>query len=590
MTTGKGPALIDSVRSAIDIVSLVSESVALKKAGRKYRGLCPFHNEKTPSFYIDETKQLFYCFGCGAGGDTFKFVMLRESVEFPEALRFLARRAGIAVPESRGGAPHASEREALMAALKAAAALYRRILLEGYEGDVGRNYLERRGITAETREGLGLGYAPDAWDTLRETLTREGHRPEVLLAAGLLTRGEESGKVFDRFRGRIIFPIANLTGDVVGLGGRIVGDGEPKYLNSPETLVYNKREILYGLHQARQAVKEAGEAIVVEGYLDCASLHQAGFRNAVATLGTSFTEEQASLLRRFTERVVVNYDSDPAGESATKRSLERLLSRGFSVRVLQIPSGKDPDGYLRANSPEAYRSLLDATPSCFDFLVDSAARSRNLSDPAALGAAVREIVPVIAQVPSRIERSRYVGLLAEKLHVEDALLLAEIKDALLRGARSPGQPPAASGNVRAAAPAHLREAEMRLVRAIVENPGARNEILSEILPADLEGSPVAGIVKRVAELDRDEMEISYPALAAALPERERQILAQIGLRGDPPPVDSDAARCLESLRRVRLVREREAIQNELEKTSEPAKMSDLMRRKIDLSRRIDALS
>ncbi len=584
--TPHGSDFVDRVRASVDIVTLVSESVPLKKSGRKYRGLCPFHNERTPSFYIDETKQLFYCFGCGAGGDTFKFAMLREGVDFMEAVRLLARRAGIPVPEARSG-PRASEREAALAACKAAAALYREILREGPEGDVGRNYLERRGVTPATREALSLGYAPDRWETLREALGRQGHRMEVLMAAGLVQRREDGSGFYDRFRNRIIFPVHNLSGDVIGFGGRIVGEGEPKYLNSPETLIYNKRENLYGLYHSRQAVKEAGEAIVVEGYIDYAALHQCGVRHAVATLGTSFTDEQASLLRRFTEKVVVNYDTDPAGEAATRRSLEKLLSRGFAVRVLQLAAGKDPDAFLRSAGGEEYRRLAGEAPSCFEHLVTAAQRDQDLADPAALAAAVREIMPVLAQVPSRIERSRYVSLLAERLAVEDALLLAEMRDVLLSG----GRPSAAPGaDARPAAPVSLRDAEARLVQALVEDPRARARLVPEILPADLEGSPVATIVSRIATLESEGDVITYAGLTAALPDRDRQLLARIALRGDPPVDEREAAECLASLRRMRLMRERESLQKEMERTSEPARLDELMRRKVDLSRRIDAMS
>jgi len=587
LITPGGPDFVGKVRSSVDIVSLISESVPLKKSGRKYRGLCPFHNEKTPSFYVDETKQLFYCFGCGTGGDTFKFVMMREGVEFLEAARLLARRAGITVPDPRSG-PRGSERESILAACRAAAELYREILLDGPEGDIGRNYLEKRGITSETRERLGLGYAPDRWDTLRDELTKRGHRVETLMAAGLVQRREGGTGHYDRFRNRIIFPILGLSGDVLGFGGRLVVEGEPKYLNSPETHVYNKRENLYGLHHARQAIKEAGETIVVEGYLDYASLVQAGIGNAVATLGTSFTDEQASLLRRFAERVVVNYDTDNAGENATRRSLEKLLARGFSVRVLQLPSGKDPDAYLRSSSAESYRRLLTEAPSCFEFLVTSASKGRDLRDPAALAAAAREILPVLAQVPSRLERSRYVGLLAEKLDVEDAVMLAEIRDTILRGSREQGGPPAAAGPVRTTAP--LKESEATLVRVLLEDEVVRARLLAEILPADLEGSPVAGIVSRLATAHRIGEEITYAILAAELPDAERELLARIALRGDPPPAEDEGLRCLESLRRVRLMKERETLQKEMERTSEPDRMDELLRKKMELSRRIDTMS
>jgi len=582
-----GPDFVSKVRSSVDIVSLISESVPLKKSGRKFRGLCPFHNEKTPSFYVDETKQLFYCFGCGAGGDTFKFVMLREGVEFLEAARLLARRAGVPVPQG-GTGQRSSERESLVAACRAAAALYREILVREPQGGPGRNYLEKRGITEATREELGLGFAPDRWDTLRDDLQKQGHRPETLMAAGLLQRREDASGYYDRFRNRIIFPITNLAGDVIGFGGRLIADGEPKYLNSPETLIYNKRENLYGLHHSRQGIKESGEAVVVEGYLDFASLVQAGVKSAVATLGTSFTDEQASLLRRFTEKVVVNYDADNAGENATRRSLEKLLSRGFAVRVLQLPSSKDPDAFLRSASADEYRRLLAESPSCFEFLVQSASRRADLNDPAALGAAAREILPVLAQVPSRLERSRYVALLAERLRVEDALLLAEIRDVMLRGTReSAGSAPAAAPP---RAPVALRESEISLVRALVEDEDARARLLNEILPADLEGSPVSAIVSGMASLQHRGMDVTYAGLAAVLPDGERELLARIAMRGDPPSGTDAARRCLESMRRGRLVKERETLQREMEKTSEPGRLNDLLRRKIEISRRIDSMS
>jgi DNA primase len=582
-----GSDFVGKVRSSVDLVSLIAESVPLKKAGRKYRGLCPFHNEKTPSFYVDETKQLFYCFGCGAGGDTFKFVMMREGVEFLEAARLLARRSNIPLPETRSG-PRGSEREALLAACRAAATLYREILLHGPEGDVGRNYLEKRGVNGATRELLALGFAPDRWDTLRDALQKQGHRPEVLMAAGLLQRREDGSGHYDRFRNRIIFPISSLSGDVIGFGGRIVGDGEPKYLNSPETIIYNKRENLYGLSNARQGIKEAGEAIVVEGYLDCASLVQAGVRNVVATLGTSFTDEQASLLRRFAEKVLVNYDTDNAGESAARRSLEKLLARGFTVRVLRLPSGKDPDAFLRASTPDEYRKLAAAAPSCFDFLVDSVSRERDLGDPGALASAAREILPILAQVPSRLERSRYVGLLSEKMKVEDALLLAEIRDVMLRGARETSQAPIATGPARS--PVSLKEVEMTLVRALLEDESVRARLLAEILPADLEGSPVAAIVSRISAMQRQGGEVTYAELASALPDGDRELLARIALRGDPPAGEGEAVHCLETLRRSRLIRERETLQKEMERTSEPVRLDELLRRKIELSRRIDTMS
>lgn len=588
MTTQHGPDLVERVRSAVDIVTLISEFVSLKKSGRKYRGLCPFHNEKTPSFYVDETKQLFYCFGCSVGGDIFKFVMLQEGVDFRESLRTLARRAGITVPEPGATGRQTSEREAMLRACREAQAVYRKILLEERDGEPGRQYLKRRGVDTDTARELGLGFAPDRWDTLRGSLSSRNLKPELLMAAGLVIKRESGSGFYDRFRNRVTFPIVNPSGDVIGFGGRLIGEGEPKYLNSPETLIYNKRQSLYGLYHSRQAIKSAGEAIVVEGYLDFASMYQAGIRNVVATLGTSFTAEQVGLLKRFAQKVVVNYDGDAAGVSAARRSLETLLAQGVVVRVLQLPEGQDPDAFVREASPEAYRDLLQEAPSCFDFLVEAASGERDLSNPGELAAAVSQIVPILAQVPSRIERSRYLGLLAERLGIEDDLLLAEIRDRLIKDGKTPSRTSPSPAREGAAA-GEPSEAEARLVRGLVEDPGCRSRLLGEILPADLEGSRVAGIISGIAGLESSEQPVSYADLSAALGDRDRELLARIGMRGEGPPDAEEAEDCLQALRRARLVRERKGVQKEMERAADPQRLEELMKRKLDLSRQIDGM-
>ncbi|HXI04497.1 MAG TPA: DNA primase, partial [Candidatus Saccharimonadales bacterium] len=481
---------------------------------------------------------------------------------------------------------------ALLGACRAAASMYAAILHERPEGQPGRDYLRRRGVEEAVQRELGLGFAPDRWDTAAGALQSKGYRAELLQAAGIVQRSDKGGRYYDRFRNRIIFPIVNLSGDVVAFGGRIVGEGEVKYLNSPETLIYNKRENLFGLHLARHAIKDAGFAVVVEGYLDWVSLYAAGIRNCVATLGTAFTDEQVALLRRFSEQVVVNYDADPAGESATRRSLERLLARGIIVKVLQLPEGKDPDDFVRQSGPEAYSKLLDEAPPCFDFLVEAASKGRDLGDPAMVAAAAREVLPVLAQVSSRLERSRYVGLLAERLGVEDGLLLAEMRETLVRGTRggSRGEP---TGSPEGRAPKKgppLREVEARLVQALVESGPCRARLLAELLPADLQGSVVARIVDGLASLERSGEEVTYPSVAEGLQEGDKEVLTRIAMRGDPVPGEAEALHCLETLRRGRLVRERTQIQREMESTSDPVRLEELMRRKIDLSRRIDAIS
>ena len=583
MASAASSDFVDKVRSAVDVVALISESVPLKRAGRKFRGLCPFHAEKTPSFYLDDEKGLFYCFGCQTGGDVFKFVMLRENVEFLEAARLLARRAGVPIPEQRGGGQR-SEREVILAAHKDAAGYFHEILKSGDEGAVARRYLRGRGITGETVERLQMGYATDSWDSLRDHLVRRGFGVEHLVSGGLLSRKEGRSSTFDRFRDRVVFPIRNLSGEVIGFGGRLIGQGEPKYLNSSDTAIYNKRETLYGLDLTRGAIRDTGEAIVVEGYFDFASLLQAGIGNAVATLGTSFTEQQAVLLRRFADRVVMNYDPDAAGATATRRSIDLLISLGFSVRVLRIASGQDPDEFVRAEGAEAYRALVAQAPRHFDYLLECAIAGRDTFDRELKTRVVREILPIIAKVPDRVERSGCINTMAERLAIDDAILLSEIRDALLKEQR-----PRVPG-VRPPAPTRFTTAEGRLVRALVESTELREELLEQIQTDELAGSLVDDIVRALQGLTADGGEVTYATLVETLNEPVRSVLAMLAVEQAPTVDRAEAMHCIDSMKMRRLKRERDMLQKEMESATDVAQLEDLLRRKVELSRQIDSLA
>jgi len=579
------PDFVDKVRTAVDIVALISETVPLKKAGRKFRGLCPFHPEKTPSFYIDDAKGLFYCFGCQAGGDAFKFVMMRENVEFLEAAKLIAAKLGIPVPEARqGGRP--SEREALLSAHRAAAQFYQEVLRKRPEARAAREYLAARGITAETIEKLGIGFAPDRWDGLKGFLASRGFATPLLVTGGLLVQKEGRTTTYDRFRNRVIFPIRGLSGDVIGFGGRLIGPGEPKYLNSAETPLYNKRENLYGLDLTRHGIRDADEAVVVEGYFDFATLFQAGVGNVVATLGTAFSEQQVSLLRRFNERVVINYDPDTAGASATRRSIDLLLAQGFKVRVLELDPGQDPDDFMRRQGLETYRSRLRSAPRFFDYLVDKAVAGKDLTDYEAKSAALRQVLPIIAQVPDRIERSGYVNTLAERLGIDDQVMLAEVRDALLKGPR-PGAPARVATSP---APMRIGEAEGRLVRALLESADIRSDILSRLTEDDLEGSLAGEVVRALEGLGNEGSEISYQKLTEVLREPARSMLTSIAMRPEPVVSRDEALLCAESMRLRRLRQERDRLQKEMETELDMARVEELMRRKIEVSRQIDSLS
>jgi DNA primase len=579
---------IESVRNAGDIVRLVSDYVPLKPAGSRLKGLCPFHEEKTPSFSVDPTRQLFYCFGCQTGGDIFKFVMLYEKVTFPEAVEFLAKRWGVPIPaKSRPKVDGPAER--LRRMNDAAQAYFQSTLSDKKAGAACRRYVDARGIGEETASSLGLGYAPDAWEALRVHLLSRGFKAEDILTGGLALPRKRGDGAYDRFRDRLIFPIRNVNGRTVAFGGRAVGDSEPKYINSPETPAYKKGEHLYGLDLAKEAIRKAGTAIVVEGYLDLAALLQAGFKNAVASLGTAFTAGQARLLARYCNRVVFSYDGDAAGAAATERSLDLLLERGFEVRVVELPGGMDPDDYIRNNDAEAYGRLLEEAPEYIEFLIRREARR---ADPRRIDskvAGVNAVLPHLAKLTNAVERGEWASRLANALHIESDLVVQELRSAV-RTARPRIRQPAA--DVRPP-----RDAEARLVTLLLQSEAERQRwVAGELDPADLEETRVSSIVRTIVDLAQRQAQVDCPALLDALTdENDRDLLTRIAFREEPEdgPTADD---CLAALRRQRLQREGKKLRREIgdQQQREPgdAPAADVDRQLMrlqELARRRDAL-
>lgn len=573
--------LAASVRSAGDIVELVSDYVLLKRAGSRYKGLCPFHQEKTPSFTVDPQAQLFYCFGCQQGGDLFRFVMLYEKVGFREALEMLARRFGVSLPDRSRGEPGLRER--ILEANRLAEAYYRKQLHDPEAGRRARAYLAERGLSRETIEALGLGYAPDRWEALRGHLLSKGFEPSELVAAGLVLAREDGRGGYDRFRDRLVFPIRDAGGRTVGFGGRSLGDGEPKYLNSPETEAYRKGEHLYGFDRARGAIRREGYAVLVEGYFDLAALIQAGFEHAVATLGTALTPEQVRLLGRVTEKVVLSYDGDAAGSAATVRAVDLLLERGFEVRAAVLPAGQDPDDFLRSAGPDSYRELLARAPGWLDFLLEREARgcaSRSVGEKIA---AINALLPRIAKLRSAVERAEWVRRIASAFAVEDDAIVEELK-AAARSARPSIRP-------RAVRPAEsVREAEARLVPLLVSDPEARGRATASLEEADLEGSPVARIVRTILRLHGEGKPVSYLAVFDELErEEDRDLLARLVFREGQPAGAEEVGSLVEVLRRRRLQREGRLLQQAIERAS-GALLDQLLAEKIRVARERDALS
>ncbi len=412
---------MDELLARSDIVSIVSRYVSLARRGGGNVGLCPFHNEKTPSFSVSSDKQFFHCFGCGAGGDVTTFVMRAENLDFPDAVKKLADWAGLQVPESNYGAEERDKKKrALDACREAAHHFHSR--LKSAEGEAARRYLSERGLSAATVTRFGLGFSDDAWSVMLDSLTDKGYTKSELLDAGLVTTGK-NGNIYDRFRNRVMFPIIDVRGTVIGFGGRVMDGGEPKYLNSPESSVFNKRRNLYALNIAKKS--EAEYIILAEGYMDVIALHQAGFDSAVASLGTALTDEQARLISKYKSKVIIAYDSDKAGLAATERAMEVLKRAGISVRVLRMSGAKDPDEFIKKFGREKFEKLLDGALAAAEYRLGNAKSRHNLDNEDGRIAYLKEAIAHLAALSSAVEREIYAGRIAQETKVSRDAILEE---------------------------------------------------------------------------------------------------------------------------------------------------------------------
>lgn len=412
---------VEQVKAVIDIVSVVSEYVHLKKKGKSFWGLCPFHNEKTPSFSVDPVKQIYKCFGCDKGGDVISFVMEKKGLSFAESLMELSRRAGIPYEAPRGQAR--SEKKVYYDTNKAAMAFFEQQLFSS-RGETALKYLAARGLKEDTIKAFHIGYAPDSWDSLSDFLRKKGINESVSEKCGLIVSRQTSG-YYDRFRNRVMFPIIDLTGEVIGFGGRIMDKGEPKYLNSPESPIFEKRKILYNLHSARNTIRTLG-AVVVEGYMDVVSLANAGFPASVATLGTALSEEHVQTLKRFTDDITLVFDGDSAGRSAMVRALEPFLSSGVIPKVVILPQGKDPDDIAREDIG-IWTGLLEKAQDIWNLIFDESFSQRDPSKIGDQNAIIRELAPMIAQVNDHVLRDLLIQRLSVRIGVSTEVIARKIR-------------------------------------------------------------------------------------------------------------------------------------------------------------------
>lgn len=408
--------LIEEVRSSNDIVTVISDYVRLKKKGSTYFGLCPFHNEKTPSFSVSPGKQIYYCFGCGAGGNVISFLMQYENYTFPEAVQALADRAGITLPkqEMSGRAKQEADKRARILEVNREAAKYFYAQLRMEQGQHAMQYFEKRGLTSETLKKFGLGYSNKYSDDLYQYLRRQGYEDELLKDSGLVRIDERRGGC-DKFWNRVMFPIMDVNNRVIGFGGRVMGDGEPKYLNSPETMIFDKSRNLYGLNLARRSKRQY--ILLCEGYMDVIALHQAGFDNAVASLGTAFTQGHANLLKRYTKEVCCTFDSDGAGIRAALRAIPILKEAGIKAKIVRMEPYKDPDEFIKAEGADAYQKRIDEAQNSFLFEIEVMEREYNLKDPEGKTAFYNAVAKKILEFEEELERNNYIEAVAMKYQV-----------------------------------------------------------------------------------------------------------------------------------------------------------------------------
>ena len=578
----------DRVKQQADIVRVVGEYVRLKKSGLNFTGLCPFHNEKTASFSVSQTKQFYYCFGCGVGGDVFKFVMEMEKITFPESVRAVAEKCGIAIPRAKERTPEErqqnQQRTALVEIHAEAATFFVQQLNTTPEGRAAKAYLLDRGLDSDSMARFGIGFAPSGGEALLRAM-KPKYPEKVLEASGLFSR-DQNGRLFDRFRRRVMFPIANDSGKIVAFGGRALGDDLPKYLNSPETPIYSKSNLLYHLDRAKEALRQRDFAVLVEGYMDAIAVARAGVSNVVASCGTSLTEPQVKLLNRFTRRIIVNYDPDTAGQAATERSLTILLEQGAEIRVLALPGGKDPDSFIRSEGAAAYVKLLNEAPPYVDYLISRAGKM-DMSTAEGKLRAVNFLMPYVQRIPDRILRSEWATRIAQQLRIEEPVLRESMRKAASERRSEVKARPELVSRVG-------KPAERRLVQMLIEADEFRAQLAEELRAEKLHaGLESERILHALIEACSTGTRPDAAELAVALEDRDRRLLFEIAFESGAPPTWAEAQSCLAVLRRRRAEEELSAVQRQIESFAAAAgataggELRRLLERKQELRRRLD---
>jgi DNA primase len=582
-------AFIEDLRIQANIVQVIQEHVSLKRVGRTYKGLCPFHSEKTPSFHVDGEKGFFHCFGCSVGGDVFKFIELHEKVGFADAVRMLAQKVGMPLPDPVDGdiSQDTAVREALLKIHELAAAFFREQLASP-PGGRARQQLRERGILPQTIDQLGLGYAPPSRDQLKTRLSSQGFSQGLLVQSGLIVEREDRS-VVDRFRNRLMVPVCREAGSVIAFGGRAMDpDQAPKYLNSPETPIYSKGRTLYGLNLSKSAIRQLGYAVIVEGYFDFAQVFQSQAAPAVASCGTALTPAQAQLLRRFSNRVVLSFDPDAAGQGAAIRSCELLVAEGFEVNVLVLDRGEDPDTFVRRHGAERYRERLRSSRPYLEYLLDRAASGVDFANDERRLQFLHQMLAVAARIPDAAGRDQFADRIAHKARVTEEVVRAEIRKAAVnRRTEVTSRQLPASGE--------LKQAEKGLIWALVHNSRQGLDALTGLESDDLTHLAGREIFDMARSLHGSTPPDGLPtALLQRLSTQNAQLVTAVAA-ADSPPVLSPVE-CARALRRLRWLRERADVQREIDRLqgegarAPSAEIDLLLRKKHDLGLRIEELN
>lgn len=487
--------ILEDILSRVDIVEIISSYIPLKRAGRNFRALCPFHHEKTPSFMVSPDRQIYHCFGCSAGGNAFKFLMQYERMEFPEAVEALAKKAGVTLPKAQMQDAKAASLITQLYNINELAASFFLTVLNSASNSGVKNYLIKRGIKDETIKKFKLGFAPDSWDALISHLRQKNIILSLLEKAGLIL-SKESGGYYDRFRNRIIFPIFDIKSRVAGFGARVLDNSLPKYVNSPETPIYTKGKNLYGLNFSKDAIRESDSVVVVEGYLDLIIPYQEGLHNIVASQGTALTSEQARLLKRYTHNVVMVYDPDAAGEMATLRSLDIFIEEGMDVKVVSLSEGLDPDLFVRKEGIGSFKKKIEQPQNLIDYKLKTLKTRYNIKEPEGKARIAAEVLTTVKKFKNEILRAEYIKKVAEELKVEEQGLLAELKKI-----KDANYYPDVNQTLKKQTQG-INPTEKLLIRLMLEETAIIEKIRGTLTPADFEDERACRIVSIMFELVR----------------------------------------------------------------------------------------